>query len=90
MAIVTIGEIIFLPATQAITAEIIPDDSRSTYSGVLRVVSTVGGLLASLFILLSAYFSPRGITIVYAAIAMLTILVVINLKKTQIEVQLKK
>lgn len=87
MAIVTIGEIIFLPSTQAITAEIIPDESRSTYSGVLGVVSTVGGLLASLFILLSDYFSPIGITILYAAIAMLTLLVVFNLKKTQIEVQ---
>ncbi|QFF99273.1 MFS transporter [Psychrobacillus glaciei] len=88
MAIVTIGEIIFIPSTQAITAEIIPDEFRSTYSGVLGVVSTVGGLLASLFILLTDYFPPVGFTIIYTGIGMFTLMVVLNLKKTnKIEVQ---
>lgn len=83
MAIVTIGEIIFIPSTQAITAEIIPDEYRSTYLGVLGVVSTVGGLLASLFILLTDFFSPIGFTIIYTGIAILTLMIILKLKKVK-------
>lgn len=81
MAIVTVGEIILMPTTQTITAEIIPDEYRSTYSGVLGVVATVGSLLASLFILLIDYLSAMGFTIIFASIGMLTLLIVLNLKK---------
>jgi len=81
MAIVTIGELILLPSTQTITAEIIPDQYRSTYSGVLGVVATVGSLLASLFILLTDFLSAVGFTIIYASIGTLTLMVVLNLKK---------
>lgn len=80
MSIVTIGEIILLPATQTMTAKIIPDENRSTYLGVLGVVSTIGGLLASLTILLIDFLSTLGFTFVYLGIGILTIIVVTNLK----------
>ena len=81
MAIVTLGEIIFMPSAQTITAEIIPDEYRSTYSGVLGVVATIGSLLASLFILLTDFLSAVGFTIIYISIGTLTLIVVLNLKK---------
>ncbi|MGB3261862.1 MFS transporter [Paenisporosarcina sp.] len=81
MGIVTIGELILLPSTQTITAEIIPDEYRSTYSGVLGVVATIGGLLASLFILLTDFLSAVGFTIIYVSMGTLTLMVVLNLKK---------
>ena len=81
MGIVTIGELILLPSIQTIAAEIIPDDYRSTYSGVLGVVATIGSLLASLFILLTDFLSAVGFTIIYASMGMLTLMVVLNLKK---------
>lgn len=81
MAIITLGEIIFMPSTQTIIAEIIPDEYRSTYSGIFGVFATVGSLLASLFILLTDFLSSIGFTIIYASIGMLTLMVVLNLKK---------
>ncbi|WP_107838157.1 MFS transporter [Metasolibacillus meyeri] len=80
MAVASIGEIIWLPAQQTLVANSIPDQYRSTYSSVLGISSTIGGVAGAIFILLSAYLNSLQITFLYALLGVITITVVIIFK----------
>ena len=81
MFFVSIGELMYVPTRQAIVAEVIPNDKRSTYSGYLGVVGAVGGTSASIFIVLTNYLHPLMFTGIYAMFAILMFTVILALNK---------
>lgn len=81
MFFVSIGELMYIPARQAIVAEAIPNNKRSTYSGYLGVVAAIGGTAASIFIFLTNYLHPFIFTGIYVMFAIFTFLIIWALNK---------
>lgn len=55
MFLASLGEIIHIPAKQAILANLIPDDARGTYMAVYSLFSFIGISTAGIFLIVSGY-----------------------------------
>lgn len=81
MAIMSIGQIIYSPVIQTITADVIPDEHRSTYLSVLDVIGHIGGLCAFLFVPLMQYIQPFKISIIYGLFGLISLIIIYLLKQ---------
>ncbi|MFB6467038.1 MFS transporter [Cytobacillus sp. Hz8] len=68
-----VGEIMFWPVRQYYLADLIPENTRSSYMAVNSIVGNGGSMLASLFITIGAFVSPVVISGLYIVIGLLCI-----------------
>ncbi|MFD2212137.1 MFS transporter [Metabacillus endolithicus] len=80
MAVMTVGQIIYSPVIQTVTAEVIPYDHRSTYLSILDVVGHIGGICAFLFVPLMNYVQPINITVIYVLFGVISLTIIYRLK----------
>lgn len=75
MAILTIGEIMYIPIQQTFMADLIDEDNRTKYLAFFGLHQKLGLLLASLFVTLSSYFSSYVISLSYLLIGVMILLI---------------
>lgn len=68
MFVITVGELMHIPAMQAVLASVVPDNARSRYMAVFHLNARGGMIIASLSLSLGAIVSPVGMAIVYVAL----------------------
>lgn len=85
MAIMSIGQIIYSPVIQTISADVIPDEHRSTYLSILDVIGHIGGLCAFLFVPLMQYIQPFKITIIYGVFGFISLIIIYRIKQNRKE-----
>lgn len=68
MLVITVGELMHIPAMQAVLASVVPDHARSRYMAVFHLNARGGMIIASLSLGLGAIVSPAGMAVVYVAL----------------------
>lgn len=81
MFLMSVGGLIYIPTLQALTAKIIPENSRGTYLSILGLVGVLGGMIASLFIWGMDFLETKIVTILYLILGLCLIGTLFILKK---------
>ncbi|WP_326651761.1 MFS transporter [Streptomyces sp. NBC_01750] len=73
VAALTVGELMHIPVMQAMLADLVPEQSRTTYLAVFKLSIQGGLIIASLGLSLSAVLPPWGMAASFVAMAALII-----------------
>jgi len=68
MLVITVGELMHIPAMQAMLASVIPDNARSRYMAVFHLNARGGMIIASLSLSVGTLVSPAGMAVLYVAL----------------------
>ncbi|WP_406946285.1 MFS transporter [Halobacillus sp. SY10] len=85
MFFASIGEIIYIPVSQAMLANMVPDHARSTYMAFYSIAAIIGVSSAGIFMIISSWLSPLVLTILIAIIGGVSMTLFYNLIRTQSE-----
>lgn len=74
----TIGEMILIPASQVLRAEMMDEDKIGSYSGFLSMTNPLGTILAALMLSISSFTGQAGVLILYVLIAISSMALVVR------------
>lgn len=76
MAIGTIGELIMVPASQSLMADLIPDNARSSYMAVSNIIYKLGFMFGSLSVTIGHFLNSWQMVIMFVLIGLVSLLVI--------------
>lgn len=81
----TLGEMIGMPASQVLRANMMNDDKIGSYSGFLAMVGPLGSILASAMVSLSYFTGALGVQLVFIAVAISSMILVYSSAKAKLK-----
>lgn len=83
MLLASIGEIMYMPIKQTLLANLIPNESRSTYLAFYEISSIVGISTAGIFMIISSWLPAIVLTLMMGIMGIISITIFYNLTKDQ-------
>ncbi|KHF41425.1 MFS transporter [Halalkalibacter okhensis] len=81
MFFASIGEIMYIPVSQAMLSNMVPDHARSTYMAFYSVAAIMGVSSAGIFMIMSSWLSPITLTTIIGIMGVVSITLYFNLSK---------
>lgn len=81
----TLGEMIGMPASQVLRANMMNDDKIGSYSGFLAMVGPLGSILASAMVSLSYFTGALGVQLVFIVVAISSMILVYSSAKAKLK-----
>ncbi|WP_083249006.1 MFS transporter [Bacillus solimangrovi] len=82
MFIASIGELMHIPVKQTLLANMVPDDSRSTYMAFYSITSIVGVSTAGLFIIISKWIETYMISTIIGLMGVLSMILLVRITRS--------
>ncbi|MEK3974690.1 MFS transporter [Psychrobacillus sp. FSL K6-1267] len=83
MLLASIGEIMYMPIKQTLLANLVPNESRSTYLAFYEISSIIGISTAGIFMIISSWLPAIVLTLMMGIMGIISITIFYNLTKDQ-------
>ncbi|TFB15027.1 MFS transporter [Filobacillus milosensis] len=83
MFFASMGEIMYIPVSQAMLSNMVPNDARSTYMAFYSIAAIIGVSTAGVFMIISSWLPPLVLTTLIGIMGVVSITLFYNLIKTQ-------
>lgn len=83
MLLASIGEIMYMPIKQTLLANLVPNESRSTYLAFYEISSIIGISTAGIFMIISSWLPAIVLTLMMGIMGIISITIFYKLTKDQ-------
>ncbi|WP_042224211.1 MFS transporter [Oceanobacillus manasiensis] len=87
MFLASIGEIMYIPVSQTMLSNMVPDYARSTYMAFYSIATILGVSTAGIFMIISSWLPPIILTILIGVMGVVSLTLFYNLSKPRSDIK---